>query len=112
MHTGRCAADCIRFADPADPELVAWSFLEPSWSLLEPLGGRLGAVLEPLEAMLEPFGKLPRPTWTRPDNSWQHVADLLNCLLFDEFHRFSMFFLDFSTPRNGSEGILELFEAT
>ena len=74
--------------------------------------GRLGAVLAPLEAMLEPFGELPRPFWTRPDSSWQHVADLLHFVFFYEFHRFSMFFIDLAAPRNGSEGILELLEAT
>ena len=56
--------------------------------------GHLGAVLGLLEAMLEPFGKLPRPFWTRPNSSWQHVADLLNFLVF--LFLFPMMFIAFS----------------
>ena len=57
--------------------------------------------------MLEPSRDLPRPFWTHPDSSWQGVAEFMNFIIV-----FSMFFIDFSGPRGGLEGILELLEAT
>ena len=86
---------------------ASWRLPEPSWRLLENLGGALGAlgavlgpgaileaykrrlgdslgclgaVLGAVKVILEPYGELPRQFWTRPDSSWQHLADLLNFL--------------------------------
>ena len=73
-HTGRCAADCIRFAVPADPTLWtlnsspavwllgswgrSWSALGSSWRALGHLLGTSWRVLgswRPLGAVLESF---------------------------------------------------------
>ena len=75
--------------------------------------GRHGAVLGAPRAKLEQSGELPRPFWTRPDSSWQHLADLLNFIVVTMFFLvFSMVFIDFSAPRSGSEGLPELWEAS
>ena len=70
--------------------------LEAYRSRLGRFPGRHRAVLGALGAMLEPSGELPRPLWTRPDGSWQHVADLLIFFVFSmNFIDFSMFSIDF-----------------
>ena len=61
MHTGRCAADCIRFAVPADPTLWTLNSSPAVW-ILEPWG----AIGEPLGALGSSLGT----SWALLGVSW------------------------------------------
>ena len=60
--------------------------------------------------MLEPSGDLHKPFGTNPDSSGQRLAEVMDFLVFGLF--VLMMFVDSSAPRNVSQGILELLEAS
>ena len=91
-HTGRCAADCIRFAVPADPtlwtlnsSLAVWHFrvLGGSWSALgsswRVLGHLLGASWRVLGSW-RPLGGVLEGPWSDFGGHQSYLGDVLDGL--------------------------------
>ena len=100
MHTGRCTADCIRFAVPADPTLwtlnsspAIWIF--ESWGVLgEPLGA--------LGSSWRVLGHLLGTSWSVL-GSWNSLGGVLESLWSD----FGGYPIHLGSFLDGHEAILE-----